>query len=501
MTTRDRFDFPERIPYRSSVRKGVTRVAIVGDPRHAEELLRLTRGFDDIAVGVVCVPGKHPAVARIEHDHRVFCTADVNEVFQAPSIDLVLDLSEDPRVRGVLERQRPQHIALISGAGTDFVLDLLAVEKRAREQERTFAELQIAYERIKEHERVLHASRDSLERANDELESRLAEIFFTHEFFKALTSYTTVSDVCSLIVDGCNGIIGAEISCVYLLDRSDWTLRLVASQGWGVSAFHERIPVEKTVLGKAFAGATVQNENATVEDAAWATDPASVASQAVVPLRAGEEVFGVLLAASCEHRLMSEEELERMLVLGNQSSLALQNALLHGELERLSKTDRLTELFNQYHFRTRLEQEHRRSSRTGREYSVVMVDIDDFKRFNDAHGHLEGDEVLRRVARELRSVISESDTAARYGGEEFVLLLPGTGAEGALRLAEEVRAHIEALAVPGGEPEEAAGRTVSVGVATSAGANGTALDVLERADAAMYSAKRAGKNRVVASEG
>ena len=78
---------------------------------------------------------------------------------------------------------------------------------------------------------VCRSGKEALERANEELEGRLAEIFFTHEFFKALTSFSSVDDVCSLIVDGANGILGAEISCVYLFEREDWTLRLRASPG------------------------------------------------------------------------------------------------------------------------------------------------------------------------------------------------------------------------------------------------------------------------------
>ncbi len=125
----------------------------------------------------------------------------------------------------------PSSVGIVTGAGAEMVWDLLIAKKRGEEQEKLFVELQVAYDKIRSHERKLQSGKEALEKANEELESRLAEIFFTHEFFKALTTFSSVEDVTSLIVDGANGILGAEISAVYLFAPEDWTLRLCASQG------------------------------------------------------------------------------------------------------------------------------------------------------------------------------------------------------------------------------------------------------------------------------
>jgi diguanylate cyclase (GGDEF)-like protein len=472
-------------------------LAIVGGGTRAASMVRLMNDLDNVSVAAVCAPSASAPALRLAAELGVFCTNDLTEVFQSPGLDLILDMSEDPRVYSELELQRPGSVAVIGAAGSELVWDLLVAKKRGEEQEKLFVELQVAYDKIRSHERRLQSSKEALERANEELESRLAEIFFTHEFFKALTSYTSVDDVCSLIVDGCNGILGAEISCVYLFNREDWTMRLQASQGRPEGAFRHVVPVSETVLGQAFRDGPVQEDHVPEEggSANWVLGGGEIASQAAVPLRAGENVFGVMVMASSAKRELSPAEMERLQVLGNQSSLSLQNALLHGELERLSVTDRLTELYNHGHFRQRLEEEFKRSARFGHEMAVIMIDIDDFKAFNDTYGHVRGDEVLKGVSAVIRSNLREMDIAARYGGEEFVIVLPETSHVGAVSVASRVREGVEQLSWDV-EDVGMVSRTVSVGVAVFPHDAGTALALLEAADGAMYVAKRAGKNRV-----
>ncbi len=472
-------------------------VAVVGGGTRAASMLRLMNETENVSVVAVCGPHASSPAVRLAEDLGVYATTELTEVFQIAGLGLILDMSEDARVRMQLETQRPRDIAVVNAEGSDLVWDLLVAKKRGEEHEKLFIELQVAYDKIRSHERRLQASKEALERANEELESRLAEIFFTHEFFKALTSYTSVDDVCSLIVDGCNGILGAEISCVYLFNREDWTLLLRASQGRPEEAFRAVVPVSETILGHTFREGAVQEVevDAGAPSGRWVLDPGDVASQAAVPLRAGEHVFGVMVMASSTHRELSATEMERLQVLGNQSSLSLQNALLHGELERLSVTDRLTELYNHGYFQQRLDEEFKRSARFGHILSLIMLDIDDFKAFNDAHGHVRGDDVLRGVSAVIRSNLREMDIAARYGGEEYVIVLPETDTEGALAVAERIREGVEALSW-GRDGGTGVGRTVSVGVASFPHHAQTAIRLLEAADRAMYSAKRAGKNRV-----
>lgn len=480
-------------------RDGATRtitLAVMGGGSRAASMLRLMHNLENVSVGAVCCTFSSSPAMRLAEDLGIYSTTHLTEVFQVPGLDLIIDMSDDPSLHSQIENQRPEHVSLVTASGSELVWDLLVAKKRGEEQEKLFVELQVAYDKIRSHERRLQSSKEALERANEELESRLAEIFFTHEFFKALTSYTSVDDVCSLIVDGCNGILGAEISCVYLFNREEWTLELAASQGRPESSFRPVVAVSETILGYTFREGTVQEAMVDPESshADWVVDEA-ITSQAAVPLRAGENVFGVMVVASGNHRELSGAEMDRLQVLGNQSSLSLQNAILHGELERLSVTDRLTELYNHGYFHQRLDEEFKRSARFGHPMSLIMLDIDDFKAFNDTYGHIRGDEVLKGLSEVIRHNLREMDIAARYGGEEFVVVLPETDGEGAAMVAERIRSQMDELRW-WTDGEVAVGRTVSIGVASFPRSANTALRLLEAADAAMYRAKRAGKNRV-----
>lgn len=479
-------------------RPGRLNIAIVGASLRSASILRLLNEVENLTVAAVADPNRSAPGIRLAEDLGIFTTSDVSELYQVPGLDLIVDLSADPATRDILQQQKPSHVELIGTRGSEMVWDLLIAKKRGEEQEKLFVELQVAYDKIRSHERKLQSSKEALERANEELEGRLAEIFFTHEFFKALTSFSSVEDVTSLIVDGANGILGAEISCVYLLDTERWLLRLRASQGRPDAYFVQEVPVADTVLGQAFdqglsQEALIEPGSASAE---WVTDPADLRSQASIALRTGDYVFGVLVIASATPRELSTAEMERLQVIGNQSSLALQNALLHEELERLSVTDRLTDLYNHGYFQQRLEEELGRAARFNHELSLIMLDIDDFKDYNDKYLHPRGDKVLQRVSETIRANLREMDVAARYGGEEFVVVLPETDIEGAAAVAERIRAGVEMLEFIPWEGHAPVHKTVSVGVATypvHAAAQGR---LIEAADKALYAAKSGGKNDV-----
>jgi len=160
------------------------------------------------------------------------------------------------------------------------------------------------------------------------------------------------------------------------------------------------------------------------------------------------------------------------------------------ELERLSITDPLTRLYNRRYLMTRLDEEGRRARRTDRPFTVVMLDVDHFKKFNDTYGHQAGDEVLEGVSAVLEQCVREVDCAARYGGEEFIIVLPETTAEGGLELTQRIRERLAAETFPGGRV------TLSIGIAEFPADGETPDFVLRAADAALYRAKREGRDRV-----
>ena len=169
------------------------------------------------------------------------------------------------------------------------------------------------------------------------------------------------------------------------------------------------------------------------------------------------------------------------------------------ELSRLINVDGLTGLNNRRYFDEFADIEWKRAMREEARFAVLMIDVDDFKRYNDTYGHLAGDEVLRCVGRILRACTQRpADIAARFGGEEFVVILPGSSAQGVLAFAEKLCRGVEDLGIPHRASTVAEAVTVSIGgVSTIPRQGESLLEVIEVADAALYDAKRSGKNRAV----
>lgn len=168
------------------------------------------------------------------------------------------------------------------------------------------------------------------------------------------------------------------------------------------------------------------------------------------------------------------------------------------ELARLSSTDTLTGLANRRSFFEALDTEFRRSARSGNPISLIMMDVDFFKAYNDYYGHVAGDECLGRIGQTLcKAVKSVGDMAARYGGEEFVVLLPGTDLQGAVHVTETLRNEIETLDIKHAHSKVADRVTVSIGVATILPSPDTSPGTLVKAaDEALYDAKANGRNQV-----
>ena len=179
--------------------------------------------------------------------------------------------------------------------------------------------------------------------------------------------------------------------------------------------------------------------------------------------------------------------------LASQASIALENARLHQVAREQAVTDELTGLVNRRRLVEALASEISRASRIRVPLSLLFADLDDFKRINDCCGHPAGDEALRTFAQLLRDELRGIDTAARMGGEEFAVILPGTELEGAVAVAERIRA---ALAERALLRDELGGRGLTTSIGVVQYETGTPDDLLGRADAALYRAKEQGKNRV-----
>lgn len=170
-------------------------------------------------------------------------------------------------------------------------------------------------------------------------------------------------------------------------------------------------------------------------------------------------------------------------------------ALLKREYWKRSITDGLTGIYNRRYFDELLLQEIARSERYGGSFALLMIDIDEFKAYNDAHGHLEGDRALQQVAFLLKRCARKTDLLARYGGEEFALIMVEAKREEAFLVAERLRAAIEEAHLEGEKPILLARLTISIGIAAYPTDATSARELVARADEALYAAKARGKNR------
>ena len=219
-----------------------------------------------------------------------------------------------------------------------------------------------------------------------------------------------------------------------------------------------------------------------------------------IPLTAHKTVIGVLQVAGPPTPSFRRDAPVILSLISNELTMILDNARLYEGAKRMAITDGLTRIYNHRFFQELFEKEFKRATRYGSVFSLIMLDIDFFKRINDTYGHLFGDEILKEMAALVKGCLRTMDILARYGGEEFAILLPETHLEDAIQTAERIRMAVENHDFPAskGEPVKV---TVSQGVTSFPSTDiEKRSDIVAKADAALYEAKEAGRNRVIFKE-
>ncbi len=224
---------------------------------------------------------------------------------------------------------------------------------------------------------------------------------------------------------------------------------------------------------------------------------AGYTSMLMAPLKRRSDTVGLLGVLSTSGRHFTDKELRILTTFTGQASLIIENAQLLEKTQALAIRDGLTNLFNHRHFQQTLKQQMDVAEENNDSVGLIMGDIDNFKKYNDAHGHSMGDIALRTVGRILIENTRGADIAARYGGEEFVIILPGTNLLGASMVAEKVCTEIAAHNFHGQESQPGKNLTISLGVTAFPKDGEEPATLIDRADKAMYHAKKIGKNSVV----
>ena len=223
---------------------------------------------------------------------------------------------------------------------------------------------------------------------------------------------------------------------------------------------------------------------------------AGMRSDMTIPLRARGRIIGALAVASRRRHAYGTEDFRMLQKCADLTTVAVETQRLLLRTKKLAELDGLTGICNHRHFIALLDQEVEAARRADRPLGLLMIDIDDFKRVNDTHGHQAGDEVLHHVAQLAARALRRTDVVARYGGEEFAAILPDSTLEGALKAAESIRAETERSPLAHPTIPSPLYVKVSVGVASLPEDALTGSDLVAAADRGLYVAKRSGKNRV-----
>lgn len=319
--------------------------------------------------------------------------------------------------------------------------------------------------------------------------------------FTELTNVTNPAETYLSILHHSVELLHAERGSLFLFDADSNELAMKAAMGFDAGAVRLR-------LGDGISGAVLQNGlPLVVRDLVQAGHTPAPAERRYktksfisYPILIGGRKVGVLnVTDKAGGGSYDEIDLSLLETIGPQMALALDRAEWHEKAEQfqlMSITDPLTGLLNRRYMEERLTEEMKRSSRHGYAMSFMMIDIDDFKAYNDRNGHQAGDLALEMTAQCLKSALRSADVASRYGGEEFSILLPQTTLDEASAIAERIRRRVQRTRFPHGKAQPLSAVTISIGISTLAPTLDTPAAIIGAADRALYSAKSAGKNQI-----
>ncbi|NIP44128.1 MAG: sensor domain-containing diguanylate cyclase [candidate division Zixibacteria bacterium] len=339
---------------------------------------------------------------------------------------------------------------------------------------------------------------DTLNERTTELERTQIQLETIYETSRSLGEIHNLDEVFVEVNNIADNILGYQMCSILLLDNEKQNLELAAKVINGTKKIFknpQKISI-KGVSGRAVeTGRVVRISDLTTMNN-YIPGLEDAKSEMAAPMIARGKIVGVLNAESTKLAAFSERDEKLFTILAASAGMAIENARLHKRISDLTMTDDLTGIYNYRYFVQRLEEEKRRAARYDLPLSLIMLDLDWFKKTNDTYGHEIGNIVLKEIVQVVVSCIRDTDTFCRYGGEEFIIILPQTISSEACVLAERIRAEVEnhdfgiATGIPGLKI------TVSVGT-TSFPDNGlSTMELVQTVDMALYRAKGAGKNMV-----
>ena len=357
--------------------------------------------------------------------------------------------------------------------------------------------------------------RRQMQTVNERLQSRAETLQRILELSNDLKAHLTLSHVLEGVVRAVRQSLGFRTATLYLYDRNGNAFERKAHAAEAGAAgegparvpreeiarwFSERYRISKSYFVTHLDRAGDSETSGRIDRRLRAPGPGSWhrEDRLYVPLTAGDQLVGVLRVEDASTgQVPSLADVQALEIFANHAVSAIHSARVYETTQELSVRDALTEAFNHRYFQEALSKELTRHERTGHPLTLGMLDIDDFKKINDLFGHPVGDVVLKGLVEEMTRSVREMDTVARYGGEEFALIFPETTSEQALLVADRLRRRVASRLFSVPSLPHPLGITVSIGLASYPDDAPTKRVLVERADQALYQAKRSGKNCLV----
>lgn len=367
-----------------------------------------------------------------------------------------------------------------------------------RKSEQHYKELNSAHKQIEAKNASLKRANTDLENVNKQLTNTIAELFTLQQVSKAIISLLDVHELMNYVNDITLGVLGVKYSTIILFNEKNSKLEVHTTNVTDEKAYEtlcNNINYSK-LLNILEGEATIWDNNVDSKKFTF-TEEENVKSFMCAPIISKSKKFGLILVEQNFENAFDIDKVNLLTVIAQQVGLAMENADLYRKTHEMAITDNLTGVYNKMYFHERLEAEIANSKIEHAEFTLAMFDIDHFKSFNDTHGHLFGDKVLKTIAEVMSHSIRSQDIMARFGGEEFIILFPHTSLREACKIVERLRKKIANTSIKNDSVYTSI--TASFGIAAFPENASNALELVKSVDDALYRAKDSGRNCIKVS--
>ncbi len=394
-----------------------------------------------------------------------------------------------------------RHLRRLAGEALPAVYDFRIIDKQGNTK---WVEINAVAIQWEDKPATLNFLSDITERraAEQELQKRNRELTAINAIAQSLSQHTRLNKVLQTALYSTLEVTGLLTGGIWMLDEGKGKLALAIHRGFGrkFERAMSRMPVETGFASKVMAVTDIPTHKELPPKFRETARLDGLQSLISIPLKSKGKDMGIINLFSHNRREFPDEDIQLLETIGGEIGVAIENAKLLEKLSEQSETDELTGLYNRRRFYDTLDNECYRTWRSGRCFSLAMLDLDGFKRYNDRFGHISGDAVLRQFANTARSALRKSDIAFRYGGDEFAVILPATNADRSKKIIERIRDKWSQLSreqYPGSD----APIRFSAGIAQFPDDSETADGLVFLADTALFTAKRGrGYKSTLASE-